>query len=119
MLMKRCRLSELSMSTRTLKRLLLAASMCCLVATANAAPMDDANAARLDAANTYLSGDLEKAAKLYLPLAEQGDANAQYMLGAIYFTGKKVQQDLQVALKWLRMSAAQGNSNAHSLLKNE
>jgi TPR repeat protein len=109
-----------------LKRLLLAVSMCCLVATANAASFDDANAARLDAnvarldaANTYLSGDLEKAVKLYLPLAEQGDANAQYMLGSIYFTGKKVQQDLQVALKWLRMSAAQGNSNAQSLLKNE
>jgi TPR repeat protein len=116
----------MKLSMRILKRLLLAVSMCCLVATANAASFDDANAARLDAnaarldaANTYLSGDLEKAVKLYLPLAEQGDANAQYMLGSIYFTGKKVQQDLQVALKWLRMSAAQGNSNAQSLLKNE
>ena len=32
-------------SMRTLKKLLLAISMCCLVATANAAPMDDINAA--------------------------------------------------------------------------
>ena len=107
------------MITLTLKRVLLAVSMCCLAATANAAPIDDANAARLDAANAYISGDHEKAVKLYLPLAEQGDAHSQYMLGGIYFAGKKVQQDLQVALKWLRMSAAQGNSNAHSLLKNE
>ena len=99
---------------RTLKRLLLAASMCCLVWISGCASL-----ARLDAANTYLSGDHEKAAKLYLPLAEQGDAHSQYMLGATYFTGTKVQQDLQVALKWLRMSAAQGNSNAQILLKNE
>ena len=42
------------MITLTLKRVLLAVSMCCLAATANAAPIDDANAARLDAANAYI-----------------------------------------------------------------
>ena len=50
---------ELSMTT--LKRLLLAASMCCLVATANAAPIDDAVAA-------YDRGDYAQALKILRPL---------------------------------------------------
>lgn len=45
-------------------------------------------------------------------LAEEGDANAQFMLGALYFTGEGVPQDYEEALKWYRRSAEQGHASA-------
>ena len=62
----------MELSMQTLKRLLLAVSMCCLVATANAAPFDDAVAA-------HARGDYAQALKILRPLAAQGNANAQTM----------------------------------------
>jgi TPR repeat protein len=76
---------------RTLKRLLLAVSMCCLVATANAAPMDDSNAA-------YRRGDYAQAFKITRQLAAQGDAPAQYNIGVLYHFGKGVTQNYQEKL---------------------
>ena len=90
---------------RTLKRLLLTVSMCCLVATANAAPIDDGIAA-------YDRGDYAQALDLYRPLAIQGNAEAQHHLGYMYSTGLGVTQNNQEALKWLRLAAAQGNAVA-------
>ena len=52
---------------QTLKRLLLTASICCLMATVNAAPMDDAIAA-------YNKGDYKEALKIWRPLTDQGNA---------------------------------------------
>ena len=37
------------------------------------------------------------------------DANTQASIGAVYATGQGATQDYQEALKWLRLSAAQGN----------
>ncbi len=96
---------------RTLKRLLLAASMCCLVATANAAPFDDAVAARN-------RGDYAQALKIFRPLAAQGDASAQLNLGVMYAEGQGVPQDYKEAVKWFRLAAAQGNAQAQSTLGN-
>jgi TPR repeat protein len=95
------------MITLTLKRLLLAASICCLVATANAAPLDDAKAAndRDGYAQTV---------KILRPLAEQGYAAAQTNLGTMYAEGQGVTQDHQEALKWYRLAAAQGFAGAQS-----
>jgi len=64
----------------------------------------------------YLRGDIDTALSLWIPLAEQGDAEAQYMLGLIYFNGRYVEKDGDVAAKWLALSAAQGNSDAELLL---
>ena len=89
----------------TLKRLLLAASVCCLVATANAAPMDDINAA-------YDRGDYAQANKLARSLAVQGNAQGQYTLGVLYMNGQGVTQNYQEAIKWLRLAASQGELNA-------
>ena len=88
-----------------LKRLLLAASMCCLVATANAAPMDDAMAAGK-------RGDYGQALKIFRSLAAQGDARAQNSLGYMYLNGQGVTQDHQEAAKWYRLAAAKGFSDA-------
>jgi hypothetical protein len=92
---------------RTLKRLLLAASMCCLVATANAAPIDDANAA-------FNRGDYAQALYLYRPLAIQGNAEAQHNLGRMYYEGRGFTHDYQESLKWYSFAAAQGYAPAQT-----
>ena len=41
-------------------------------------------------------------------LAEQGDAQAQFTLGAMYYNGRGVPQDYKQAVKWYRLAAEQG-----------
>ena len=57
-------------------------------------------------------GDYQTAFKLWLPLAEQGDTNAQFNLGVIYQKGQGVKQDDFEAVKWYRQAAEQGNARA-------
>ena len=47
-----------------------------------------------------------------LPLAEKGNAPAQYALGLRYDKGEGVPQDYKEAVKWFRLSAEQGNARA-------
>jgi TPR repeat protein len=70
-----------------------------------AGPLEDANAAikRRDYAN---------ALQLIRPLAEKGDANAQYNLGVFYDNGLGVPQDKVRAYMWFNLSAAQGREGA-------
>tara|TARA_R110000823_G_scaffold232336_2_gene358894 strand:+ start:3966 stop:4508 length:543 start_codon:yes stop_codon:yes gene_type:complete len=49
-------------------------------------------------------------------LAEQGEANAQYLLGAMYSLGKGVPKDYKEAVKWYRKAADQGLADAQSNL---
>jgi hypothetical protein len=98
-------ISVMELPMRTLKRLLLAASMCCLVATANAAPMDDAGAA-------YDAYDDAKAIRILRPLAERGDVAAQYNLGVMYYRGRGVVQNDQEAVRLWKLAASQGNASA-------
>ena len=91
----------------TLKRLLFVVSMCCLVATANAAPEGDAKAA-------YDKGDYEQALKILRPLAAQGYAVAQNNIGSMYVKGQGVAQNDQEALKWFRLAATQGYATAQN-----
>ena len=42
------------------------------------------------------------------PLAEQGNATAQYRLGQLYFLGRGVSKDTQEAVKWFRRAVGQG-----------
>ena len=46
--------------------------------------------------------------------AEQGDAEALFKLGAIYFSGDGVLQDDAGAVKWYRMAAEQGHAEAQA-----
>ena len=48
--------------------------------------------------------------------AEQGNAEAQNLLGEMYFLGRGVGQDYQEAAKWYRKAAEQGDANAQNLL---
>jgi TonB family protein len=44
--------------------------------------------------------------------AEQGNDQAQYVLGKMYYKGQGVPQDYQESAKWYRKSSEQGNSNS-------
>jgi tetratricopeptide (TPR) repeat protein len=64
----------------------------------------------------YDRGDYTQAARLFRPLAEQGNASAQFNLGMMYAKGQGVPQDYQAALKWYRRAAEQGNASAQNNL---
>jgi TPR repeat protein len=63
----------------------------------------------------YERGDYETAARLFLPLAEQGDAAAQYNLGVMYGKGQGVPRDDVLAYMWFNLAAAQGDPNGKGL----
>ena len=63
----------------------------------------------LDAAR---SGDFATALREWKPLAEQGDAVAQYALGVMYRKGDGVPQNDKTAVKWYTLAAEQGDAFA-------
>ncbi len=50
------------------------------------------------------------------PLAEQGNAAAQFNLGSLYYQGLGVSQDYKEAAKWMRKAAEQGHLFAQTTL---
>src|SRR5262245_47639467 len=69
-----------------------------------------------DATAAYPRGDYAKAMELIRPLAEQGDARAQFNLGTIYYNGQGTREDLPEAAKWFGMAAEQGDMEAQRYL---
>ena len=65
-----------------------------------------------DSLAAYDRGDYATAARLLRPLAEQGNAQAQNALGAMYYHGKGLAQDFKEAFKWYRSAALQGYGSA-------
>ena len=63
----------------------------------------------LDAAQ---KGNFATAFREWKPLAEQGDAVAQYNLGVMYRKGLGVPQNDKIAVKWYKLAAEQGDANA-------
>jgi TPR repeat protein len=57
-------------------------------------------------------GDYATALREWRPLAEQGDALAQYNLGILYRKGRGVPQDDVQARQWYAKAAAQGQAKA-------
>jgi hypothetical protein len=57
-------------------------------------------------------GDYATALREWRPLAEQGDALAQYNLGVLYRKGRGVPQDDVQARQWYAKAAAQGQAKA-------
>ena len=57
-------------------------------------------------------GDYATALREWQPLAEQGDALAQYNLGVLYRKGRGVPQDDVQARQWYAKAAAQGQAKA-------
>jgi hypothetical protein len=76
-----------------------------LSGTAFALPQPDAEAA-------YARGDYATAFKIWLPLAEQGSAQAQRNVARMYERGEWVAQDKQTAMEWYRKANEQGGRDA-------
>jgi TPR repeat protein len=53
-------------------------------------------------------GDFETALQEFLPLAEQGKADAQFYLGTMYANGNGVIKDAVIAHMWINISGANG-----------
>jgi TPR repeat protein len=68
------------------------------------------------AKSLYEQKDYANAFKELAPLAEQGNAEAQLILGKMYMGGQGVLKDPDQATKWFRLSAAQGNADAQFFL---
>lgn len=67
-------------------------------------------------ATAHRHGDYQAAVRLWQPLAEKGQVDAQYNLGVMYYSGDGVKQDYVEAAKWLRMAAQQGDKQAQYYL---
>ncbi len=68
------------------------------------------------AAAAYRQKDYQQVLALMEPLAMQGDANAEYIIGYMYFNGYGVKANPEVARQWIERSAVQGNKNANTAL---
>ncbi len=67
----------------------------------------------MDKVNEALErGDYATAFKLSLPLAEQGDADARYIIGVMYANGHGVAQDYVQACMWLKLAAKNDHEDA-------
>ena len=66
-------------------------------------------------AEAYVRGDYTIALKEWRPLAEQGNAEAQFQLGWMYTEGEGVPRDYVQAHLWFNLSAEQGHENARTV----
>jgi TPR repeat protein len=64
--------------------------------------------------DAYDRGDIGTALKEWQPLAEQGDARAQFNLGVVHYNGQGVPFDPTKAVKWYRAAADQGYGPAQA-----
>jgi hypothetical protein len=62
--------------------------------------------------DAWAQGDFASAVAEWLPLAERGNADAQFNLGQAYKLGRGVPMNLVTALEWYRKAAAQGHIRA-------
>jgi len=60
----------------------------------------------------YRQHDYVKAVAAWQPLADKGDAEAQYRMGSLYAEGKGVEQNDATAMTWFMRAAEQGNALA-------
>lgn len=84
---------------------LLGIMVCSGAVLAQAGPVEDAAAA-------ILRKDYASATRLLRPLAEAGDARAQWRLGEMAYYGLGQPEDDQVALGWFDKAARQGLAEA-------
>ncbi len=66
----------------------------------------------------YDNGDYFTALARWLPLAQQGNAQAQGRLGLLYRDGRGLPPDRVRALAWLRVAADNGNGDAEQAAAN-
>jgi len=65
-----------------------------------------------DAVEAMRAGDFAEAYCIMRPLAEDGDADAQYNIGWMYLNGYGLRINDSLALEWWKKAVAQGHSDA-------
>jgi len=65
-----------------------------------------------DGFQAFTAGNYEQALRLWLPLAEKDDADAQYNLGILYMKGLGVEKNLKTAFIWYKRASANGHTDA-------
>jgi TPR repeat protein len=65
-----------------------------------------------EGATAYNARNYELALKEVTPLARAGHADAQHLLGLMYYMGRGVQRDYKQAMVWHRKAALQGQADA-------
>jgi TPR repeat protein len=90
--------------------LVLAAQIIGSVTGVFAGPFEDGMAA-------YNRGDYVPAIAVFRPLAEQGNAQAQVLLGVMYRRGQGVKRSSARAYLWLSRAASRGNARAKTELR--
>lgn len=87
---------------------LAAATSLAAIAGGNAALAQDAQRGVV----AWQAGNYDEAVRLWRPLADRGDADAQYNLAHAYKLGRGVPQNLNLAEQWYQRAARQGHEDA-------
>lgn len=90
-----------------------------LVAAASATILLSANASAADVkagVDAWQSGNYAAAIAQWRPLADRGEADAQFNLGQAYKLGRGVAPDLRIAQSWYQKAAQQGHEQAQANL---
>ncbi len=64
----------------------------------------------------YNRRDFATALRLFQPLADQGDASAEFNIGQMHYAGQRVSQDFAAAASWYRKAADQGFASSQFTL---
>src|SRR3954463_7238552 len=71
-----------------------------------------AHAGLTEGANAYNARNYALALKEITPLAKAGNADAQHLLGLMYYMGRGVPRDYKQAFTWHHKAALQGKADA-------
>jgi TPR repeat protein len=69
-----------------------------------------------EGANAYNARNYALALKEITPLAKSGNADAQHLLGLMYYMGRGVQRDYKQAFSWHYKAAQQGKADAQYVI---
>lgn len=75
-----------------------------------------AHAGFTEGANAYNANNYALALKEITPLAKAGNADAQHLLGLMYYMGRGVPQDYKQAFTWHQKAAVQGKADAQYVI---
>ena len=97
-------------------RRLIAAALVATVLAVPASAVEEPDVRYAVAVMAYDKGRYDAALTGFRGLADTGDPEAEFMLGAMYFYGKGVVRDDVLAAIWFHKSANKGNPNAQFAL---
>jgi len=67
--------------------------------------------------HAFMGFRFDEAVKLLLPLAEQGEVEAQKLMARLYFSGNGVEKNIERYHYWLAQAAEQGDRQSKAKLK--